>query len=94
MLATDWPKVGQYVDFKDRDHLWQVGFVIFKNEHCLKIRNEGWCQRYDEIIPIGDEANLLKNTRIQPFRSLIRGYTGQRKTPSVREHWKFTRADH
>lgn len=54
MLATDWPKVGQYVDFKDRDHLWQVGLVIFKNEHCLKIRNEGWCQRYDEIIPIGD----------------------------------------
>lgn len=38
MSLQDWPKVGQYVDFKDRDQAWQVGLVIFKNEHCLKIR--------------------------------------------------------
>ena len=50
MISPDWPSVGQYVDFKDHDHVWGVGLVLFKNDHYMKIRNEGWGQRYDEAI--------------------------------------------
>lgn len=31
MLSQDWPQLDQYVDYRDRDHTWQVGLVIFKN---------------------------------------------------------------
>ena len=94
MTSADWPAVGQYVDFKDHDHVWGVGLVLFKNDHYLKIRNEGWGQRYDETIPLTEDLFSTAHARIQPFRSIIRGYTGARKNPSPREHWKYTREDH
>lgn len=50
--------------------------------------------RYDEIIPLTDETSKLKNTRLQPFRSNIRGYTGSRKCPGIREHWKYSTIEH
>lgn len=39
MSSQEFPKVGQYVDFKDRDQFWQVGLVLAKKEHSIKIRN-------------------------------------------------------
>jgi hypothetical protein len=39
MTSADWPVVGQYVDFKDYEHAWGVGLVLFKNDHYIKIRN-------------------------------------------------------
>ena len=39
MTAQDYPKVGHYVDFKDRDQFWQVGLILAKNDHLVKIRN-------------------------------------------------------
>jgi hypothetical protein len=84
MTTQEFPKIGHYVDFKDRDHYWQVGLVLAKNEHCIKIRNEGWPQKYDEIIAIADESSTFKCSKIQPFRSIVRGYTGQKKNPGSR----------
>jgi hypothetical protein len=84
MISQDWPRVGQYVDFKDHDNVWQVGLVLFKNEHHVKVRNEGWGQRYDEFISLPEDSNPSKNAKIQPFRSVVRGYTGVRKNPSAR----------
>lgn len=31
MTMQEYPKVGQYVDFKDRDQFWQVGLILAKN---------------------------------------------------------------
>ena len=53
MISQEWPKVGEYVDFKDQDQHWGVGLVVSKTEHFMKIRNEGWGQKYDELIPMG-----------------------------------------
>ena len=39
MSAQDWPRIGQYIDFKDREHTWGVGLVLAKMENWLKIRN-------------------------------------------------------
>lgn len=93
-MIQDWPKVGQYVDFKGSGQVWEVGLVLAKSEHCIKIRSEGWGQRYDELVPLTDDTALNQHSRIQPFHTIIRGYTGVKKTPSPREHWKFTREDH
>jgi len=48
------------------------------------VRSEGWGQKYDEVISISDDPTAIRNSRIQPFRSLLRGYTGLQKIPGVR----------
>jgi hypothetical protein len=93
-MAASWPQVGQYLDFRDRDNIWNVGLVIARNDSEIKVRSEGWAQKYDELIPISDDPTAIRNSRIQPFRSSIRGYTGTLKQPATREHWKFSNDDH
>jgi len=36
----------------------------------------------------------VNSTKIRPFRSVVKGYTGQQKNPSPRDHWKFTAEKH
>jgi hypothetical protein len=36
----------------------------------------------------------LITQRIKPFRSITKGYTGQRKSPAIREHWVFAIQNH
>lgn len=89
MSSQDWLKEYSYVDFKDRDGMWEVGVILDKNEHHIKIRLEGWASKYDEILPIQETKQQI-NSKIKPFRSLIRGCRGVMKTPAIREHWKYT----
>ena len=84
MISSDWPLVGDYLDFKDRNGIWRAGLVLVKTDMHLKIRLDGFCQRFDEVIAIPEDIHALKNARIQPFRTVVRGYTGQKKTISQR----------
>lgn len=34
------------------------------------------------------------SSKIRPFRSQVRGYTGQQKNPSIRDHWKYSPEKH
>jgi hypothetical protein len=36
----------------------------------------------------------INSNKIRPFRSVIKGYTGQTKNPSPRDHWKYTPEKH
>lgn len=47
MSSGDWLREGSYVDFKDRDGIWEVGIILEKNEYHIKIRSEGWASKYD-----------------------------------------------
>jgi hypothetical protein len=94
MASAIWPQVGHYVDFRDRDNTWHVGLIVARNTSEIKVRSEGWAAKYDEVISVSDEPAVPRNSRIQPFRSLLRGYTGFQKIPGVRDHWKFTNEDH
>lgn len=90
MISEQWPREGEYVDFKDRDNFWQVGLVILKNENIVKIRCEGYPSKFDEIILISNLVAAIRNQKILPFRTLLRGHVGQRKTSASRDHFKFT----
>ena len=42
--------VGKYVDFKDNTtYEWQVGFVVSQTGNKVKVRSEGWSDKYDEV---------------------------------------------
>lgn len=42
--------VGKYVDFKDNTtYDWQVGFIISQTGNKVKVRTEGWSDKYDEV---------------------------------------------
>jgi len=38
MSLQEFPRVGEYVDFKDRHKNWQVGLILSKNKLHIKIR--------------------------------------------------------
>jgi hypothetical protein len=84
MITAGWPQQGQYVDLKEKDISWQVGYVLLRNEHTLKLRFEGWQQKYDEIVHLPDDISIARNTKIQPFRTITRGYSGPQKHPGTR----------
>lgn len=36
----EWPRVGEYVDFKDKDNNpWQVGYIVSKAKSIVKVRS-------------------------------------------------------
>ena len=82
-MASDWLSEQQYVDFRERDGGWQVGLVMIKTPDYIKVRCDGWSSRYDESL-YHSEVGTGRNSRIQPFRSVVRGYTGMQKTPGLR----------
>lgn len=88
----EWPRVGEYVDFKDKDNNpWQVGYIVSKAKSIVKVRSEGWSSKFDEVKHFPSQLiQLTAVTRVKPFRTIVRGYTGQVKNPALREHWKFT----
>lgn len=84
--------MGEYVDFKDKDNNpWQVGYIVSKAKSIIKVRSEGWSGKFDEVIHFSSQLiQLTAATRVKPFRTIVRGYTGQVKNPALREHWKYT----
>lgn len=84
--------MGEYVDFKDKDNNpWQVGYIVSKAKSIIKVRSEGWSGKFDEVSHFPSQLiQLNAATRVKPFRTIVRGYTGQVKNPALREHWKYT----
>lgn len=52
-----------------------------------KVRFDGWGQKYDEYY-------RFTSPKLAPFRSIIIGYTGQKKNPGLRADWKFSLKAH
>ena len=75
MSDPDLLQVTAFVDAKDEVNNWCVGQVSEVNvdRGTVRIHFEGWSERYD--------VELRKNSsKMAPFRSQTRGYTGQRKS--------------
>ena len=52
------------------------------NTQFYKVRFDGWAAKYDEYFK-------FNSAKLQEFRSLIIGYTGQKKHAGIRSDWKF-----
>jgi hypothetical protein len=51
------------------------------------VRFDGWGAKYDE-------PYRFTSMKLAPFRSIVIGYTGQKKNPGIRVDWKFTLKTH
>ena len=66
--------VGQYFDVLDSAGNWCVGIVMlidYSNKK-VNVHFESWTNRYDESID-------FSSNRIAAFRTMSKGYTGQKK---------------
>ena len=46
---SEWPKEGQYIDFKDSNSEWVVGYIINRGTETLQVRSDGWSSKYDIV---------------------------------------------
>lgn len=78
-----------FIDAKDNQSDWRVGFIVEKNANAkyFKVRFDGWGEKYDEHY-------RFNSPKLAEFRSIVVGYTGQKKNPGVRNDWKFTLEGH
>ena len=44
--------VDDFIDAKDNQGDWRVGYIIAKNDHLktFKVRFDGWSSKYDEVL--------------------------------------------
>ena len=82
-------QLDDFIDAKDNQGDWRVGYLVQKNDHLRiwKVRFDGWSQKYDELY-------RFTSTKLLDFRSVVVGYTGQKKNPGIRNEWKFSLPDH
>ena len=81
--------LNDFIDAKDNQGDWRVGYIVEKNINTrfFKVRFDGWSQKYDELY-------RFASTKLVDFRSVVVGYTGQKKNPGIRNEWKFSLPDH
>jgi hypothetical protein len=74
---------GTYIDAKDTVSNYWVAYILenLVEEEQLFINYDGWKSSYDEKID-------YTSPRIEPFRMISSGYTGQ-KNNTKREAWSF-----
>ena len=84
VTLADLYQEGYFIDAKDNQGDWRVGYIIEKNVNSrfFKIRFDGWSSKYDEFFK-------FTTFRLADFRSVVVGYTGQKKNPGIRNDWKF-----
>lgn len=92
--AQEWLQPGRYVDVKDKYGDWLVGYILEAENGYLKVRMDGWEMKYDEVTIYDIQLIPIGSSKLKPFRSRVRGYTGQKKSPGVREHMKFNSETH
>ena len=46
---SEWPKEGQYIDFKDSNSEWVVGYIVNRGTETLQVRSDGWSSKYDIV---------------------------------------------
>jgi hypothetical protein len=73
----------QYVDARDQVNNWCVGQIIETNSETqtVTVHFDGWSDKYNVELP-------KKTSKIAPFRSYSRGYTGQQKV-ALRTGWSL-----
>ncbi len=66
-----------------------MGYIVEKNinNKMYKVRFDGWGSKYDE-------SYRFTSPKLFHFRSVVVGYTGQKKNPGLRADWKFTLKTH
>jgi len=76
-------RAGSYIDAKDTVSNWWAANVkeVNSEEDELNLHYDGWKVSYDEEVSIS-------SNRIEPFRMITAGYTGQ-KNNTKREEWKL-----
>lgn len=81
--------VYDFIDAKDSQGDWRVGYIIEKNANTrfYKVRFDGWGTKYDEYY-------RFTSPKLSHFRSIVIGYTGQKKNQAIRTDWKFTMKTH
>jgi len=81
--------INDFIDAKDNQGDWRVGYIIEKNLNTrfFKVRFDGWGEKYDEIY-------RFSSPKLVQFRTIVVGYTGQKKNPGIRAGWKFNMKTH
>ena len=46
---NQWPQEGQFVDFKDTNNEWVVGYIVGKTKDTVQVRSDGWASKYDLV---------------------------------------------
>ena len=77
-IQKDW-----YIDAKDSVNNYWVAIITEddQDKEEYNIHFDGWSTKYDEYVP-------YSCTKIEPFRTITKGYTGM-KNSSKREEWSF-----
>lgn len=52
----------------------------------MKVRFDGWPSKYDEYYKFGSQ-------KLEHFRFITLGYSGQKINPAHRIHWKFSQEE-
>ena len=62
LSIKDLYKEGDFIDAKDNQADWRVGYIVAKNENIqsFKVRFDGWSSKYDEVHP--EKLSIISST--------------------------------
>lgn len=76
-------KVGTYVDAADTTNNFLLAKIVDIQGNQVQVNFDGWSQKWNA---------WYKATKVYPFRSKAKGYSGQKKV-AIRNHYVFSEED-